>query len=85
MGVTPGRYWVHVPWVQGGYISALSSGATDLTREPLVIGTRQHGIANRSDRPQRRRHDRLHSSTTFRSADAQNSGFDNRLKFPDMA
>ena len=38
MGVTPGRYWVQVPWVQGGYISTISSGSTDLTREPLIIG-----------------------------------------------
>ncbi len=37
-GIVPGRYWIHVSWVQGGYISAISSGSTDLTREPLVIG-----------------------------------------------
>lgn len=37
-GVTPGRYWVQAFYFGGGYVSALSSGATDLTREPLVIG-----------------------------------------------
>ena len=36
--VTPGRYWVQASYFLGGYISAISSGATDLTREPLVIG-----------------------------------------------
>jgi hypothetical protein len=39
MGIVPGRYWINVAWVQGGYISAISSGTTDLTREPLVIGS----------------------------------------------
>ena len=38
MGITPGRYWVFVTYVSGGYVSAMTSGATDLTREPLVIG-----------------------------------------------
>ena len=37
-GVNPGRYWVQASYFYEGYISALSSGATDLTREPLVIG-----------------------------------------------
>ena len=37
-GVTPGRYWVQAFYFSEGYVSALSSGATDLTREPLVIG-----------------------------------------------
>lgn len=37
-GVTPGRYWVQASYFGDGYVSALSSGATDLTREPLVIG-----------------------------------------------
>lgn len=36
--VTPGRYWVQAFYFLGGYVSALGSGATDLTREPLVIG-----------------------------------------------
>lgn len=36
--VSPGRYWVRASYSLEGYISALSSGATDLTREPLVIG-----------------------------------------------
>lgn len=37
-GVTPGRYWVQAFYFFGGYVSAISSGATDLMREPLVIG-----------------------------------------------
>jgi hypothetical protein len=38
MNVTPGRYWVYVSWVSTGYVSAITSGGTDLTREPLVVG-----------------------------------------------
>lgn len=37
-GVTPGRYWVGASYFRRGYISAMTSGGVDLTREPLVIG-----------------------------------------------
>lgn len=38
LGLSPGRYWVQAFYYSGGYISAMNSGATDLMREPLVIG-----------------------------------------------
>jgi hypothetical protein len=37
-GVTPGRYWVQAPWSMEGYVSAITSGGVDLSREPLTIG-----------------------------------------------
>jgi hypothetical protein len=36
--VTPGRYWVQASYFLGGYISSMTSGGVDLTREPLVVG-----------------------------------------------
>jgi len=36
-GVVPGRYWVQTSPYQG-YISSISSGSADLTREPLSVG-----------------------------------------------
>jgi len=35
--VTPGRYWVRADSYQA-YVSSITSGGTDLTREPLTIG-----------------------------------------------
>jgi hypothetical protein len=37
-GVTPGRYWVRASYFRGGYVSAITSGGADLTKEPLVVG-----------------------------------------------
>ena len=37
-GVTPGRYWVQAAWTAEGYVSAITSGGVDLSREPLTIG-----------------------------------------------
>ena len=35
--VAPGRYWVETSSFQG-YVSSITSGSTDLSREPLVVG-----------------------------------------------
>src|SRR5215469_14104359 len=37
-GVTPGRYWMQAAWTAEGYVSAITSGGVDLSREPLPIG-----------------------------------------------
>ncbi len=37
-GVTPGRYWVQVTLSTQGYVSAITSGGVDLTKDPLTIG-----------------------------------------------
>jgi hypothetical protein len=36
--VIPGRYWVAASYFLGGYVSAISSGGVDLTKDPLVVG-----------------------------------------------
>jgi hypothetical protein len=36
-GVAPGRYWVRATSVRG-YVSSMTSGATDLMRSPLMVG-----------------------------------------------
>jgi hypothetical protein len=36
-GVTPGRYWVQASFHEG-YVSAITSGGVDLTKDPLVVG-----------------------------------------------
>ena len=36
-GVQPGRYWVKVDSTRG-FVSAVSSGATDLQHHPLIVG-----------------------------------------------
>lgn len=37
-GVTPGRFWVQATSFGESYVSAVTSGGADLTREPLTIG-----------------------------------------------
>jgi hypothetical protein len=37
-GVFPGRYWVQASYFLGGYVSAITSGGVDLTKDPLVLG-----------------------------------------------
>jgi hypothetical protein len=37
-GVNPGRYWVRITSARG-YVAAVTSGAVDLMRSPLVVGT----------------------------------------------
>jgi hypothetical protein len=36
--VMPGKYWVQT-YVSQGYVASISAGGTDLTRDPLIIGT----------------------------------------------
>jgi hypothetical protein len=38
INVIPGRYWVQASYFFGGYVSAISSGGVDLTKDPLVVG-----------------------------------------------
>jgi hypothetical protein len=41
--ITPGRYWVRADTFFQSYISSITSGGTDLTREPLTIGPGSSG------------------------------------------
>jgi hypothetical protein len=37
--IAPGRYWVHAGVAQDVYVSSMTSGSIDLSREPLAVGT----------------------------------------------
>jgi hypothetical protein len=41
--ITPGRYWVRADAFFQSYVSSITSGGTDLTREPLTIGPGSSG------------------------------------------